>query len=142
MKSEQEVSVIRPGHDATDSTVDDVPVFEPGYQPEQLPKLEMPNLDAGVQSLTASELAQVPTLVDQVAQVPEAPEALASDAASEISTVTADSVGEDESEPSAQVLPVQADQLWELFHARMDTLTADIKNLNDRLDQLEIKSKV
>ena len=139
MKSEQEVSVVRPGHDATDSTVDDVPVFEPGYQPEQLPKLEMPNLDAGVQSLTASELAQVPTLVDQVAH---APEAVTPDAAIETPTVSADPVGEDESEPSAQVLPVQADQLWELFQVRMDSLMADIKTLNDRLDQLEIKSKV
>lgn len=140
--NQEEVSVVRPDHDATQSVIDDVPVFEPGYQPEQLPKLEVPDLDAGVQSLTASELAQVPTLVDQVAQDSELPQALASDAASEISTVTADSVGEDESAPPAQVLPVQADQLWELFHARMDTLTADIKNLNDRLDQLEIKSKV
>ena len=139
MKSEQEVSVVRPGHDATDSTVDDVPVFEPGYQPEQLPKLEMPDLDAGVQSLTASELAQVPTLVDQVAH---APEAVAPDAAIETPTVSADPVGVDESEPSAQVLPVQADQLWELFQVRMDSLMADIKALNDRLDQLEIKSKV
>lgn len=138
MKSE-EVSVGRPDHDTTDNVMDDVPVFEPGYQPEQLPKLEVPDLDEGVQSLTASELAQVPTLVDQVTH---APEAVVPDAVIAPLTVSADSVGNDESAPLAQVLPAQADQLWELFQARMDTLMADIKTLNDRLDQLEIKSKV
>ena len=51
MKSE-EVSVIRSDHDATQSAIDEVPAFEPGYQPEQLPKLEVPHLDADVQSLT------------------------------------------------------------------------------------------
>ena len=125
--NQEEVSVIRPDHDATQSVIDDVPAFEPGYQPEQLPKLEVPNLDAEVQSLTASELAQVPTLMDQVGpEEPESPEALPVS----------------ESEPAAQVLPVQADHLWELFQVRMDTLTTDIKELNDRLDQLEIRSKV
>lgn len=135
----EEVSVIRPDHDTTNSIIDDVPAFEPSYQPEQLPKLEVPNLDAGVQSLTASELAQVPTLLDQVVHEPVAP---SSDAASEDATVFADTLEGDESESSAQVQPVQADQVWELFHARMDTLTADIQKLNDRLDQLEINSKV
>ena len=125
--NQEEVSVIRPDHDATQSVIDDVPAFEPGYQPEQLPKLEVPNLDAEVQSLTASELAQVPTLMDQVGhEEPESPEALPVS----------------ESELAAQVLPVQADHLWELFQVRMDTLTTDIKELNDRLDQLEIRSKV
>jgi len=129
----EEVSVVRSDHDAAASVTNESVVFEPGYQPEQLPKLEVPNLDDEVQSLTASELAQVPTLVDQVAQetqeaqdVQETPEAVAVD----------------ESEPLAQVLPVQADHLWELFQVRMDTLMADIKKLNDRLDQLEIRSKV
>jgi hypothetical protein len=139
MKSE-EVSVIRSDHDATQSAIDEVPAFEPGYQPEQLPKLEVPHLDADVQSLTASELAQVPTLVDQVAQAE--PELLAGDVSSEAQTISADALANSESEPVAQVLPVQADHLWELFQVRMDTLMADIKKLNDRLDQLEIRSKV
>jgi hypothetical protein len=97
-------------------------------------------LDADVQSLTASELAQVPTLVDQVAQAE--PELLAGDVSSEAQTISVDALANSESEPVAQVLPVQADHLWELFQVRMDTLMADIKKLNDRLDQLEIRSKV
>lgn len=138
MKSE-EVSVVRPDHDATLGVIDDVPVFEPGYQPEQLPKLEVPDLDADVQSLTASELAQVPTLVDQVAV---SPQAVASNVTPPAKAVSTDVPDSNESAPPAQVQPVQADQMWVLFHVRMDALTADIKNLNDRLDQLENKSKV
>lgn len=138
MKSE-EVSVVRPDHDTTQGVIDDVPVFEPGYQPEQLPKLDMPDLDANVQSLTASELAQVPTLVDQVAS---SPDAMTADMTAEAETGFDDVSAVNESEPLAQVLPVQADQMWALFHVRMDTLMADIKKLNDRLDQLESKSKV
>ena len=117
----EEVSVIRADHDATTSVMEAAPAFEPGYQPEQLPKLEVPNLDAEVQSLSASELAQVPTLVDQVGD--HAPEVVVP-------------------EPPAQEMSVQADHLFELFQVRMDTLVADIKKLNDRLDQLEIRSKV
>lgn len=139
VKSEEEVSVIRPDHGTSKNVIDDVPVFEPGYQPEQLPKLDVPDLDADVQSLTASQLAQVPTLIDQVAPHPEA---MASDVSIEAETVSAEASVIDESQPLAQVMPVQADQMWELFHVRMDTLMADIKNLNDRLDQLESKSKV
>jgi len=141
MKSE-EVSVIRSDHDATQSAIDDVPAFEPGYQPEQLPKLEVPDLDVEVQSLTASELAQVPTLMDQVAHAPQTSETMGSEASTLADEVSADVVVASESETIAQVLPVQADHLWEMFQVRMDTLMGDIKKLNDRLDQLEIRSKV
>lgn len=144
MKSE-EVSVIRSDHDATQSVMDDVPVFEPGYQPEQLPKLEVPDLDAEVQSLTASELAQVPTLMDQVAHAAESSEAseiMASEDPTVAEDGSAETVALDESELQTQVLPVQADHLFEVFQVRIDTLTADIKRLNERLDQLEIRSKV
>lgn len=138
MKSE-EVSVIRSDHDTTQGVIDDVPVFEPGYQPEQLPKLEVPDLDAEVQSLTASELAQVPTLIDQVVQTPET---VTSEMPMAAEASSADGVKASESEPQAQVQAVQADHLFELFQVRMDTLVADIKKLNERLDQLEIRSKV
>ena len=135
----EEVSVIRSDHDTTQSVIDDVPAFEPGYQPEQLPKLQVADLDAEVQSLTASELAQVPTLVDQVTQ---APEIVAADASMPAEMHSAEEVSASESEPPAQVQAVQADHLFELFQVRMDTLVADIKKLNERLDQLEIRSKV
>ena len=144
MKSE-EVSVIRPDHDTTQSVIDDVPAFEPGYQPEQLPKLKVPDLDAEVQSLTASELAQVPTLMDQVAHAPESSEAseiMASEDLTVVEDGSPEAVALDESELQTQVLPVQADHLFEVFQVRIDTLTADIKRLNERLDQLEIRSKV
>ena len=143
----EEVSVIRADHDATSSVMEEAPVFEPGYQPEQLPKLEVPNLDAEVQSLSASELAQVPTLVDQVGHEPEAAASAAVPTAEVVfadapALVSAASDSGYVSEPSAQEMPVQADHLFELFQVRMDTLVADIKKLNDRLDQLEIRSKV
>lgn len=139
MKSE-EVSVIRADHDATTTVIDEAPAFEPGYQPEQLPKLEVPNLDAEAQSLSAAELAQVPTLMEQVGQEPQEPVVAAAVAPAD--AVLAEPVPVSEPESSAQEMPVQADHLFELFQVRMDTLVADIKKLNDRLDQLEIRSKV
>jgi len=52
--------------------------FEHGYQPETLPKIQVPDLPEDAQGLTAEALAQVPTLTelvdgDVVAQSQRAP---------------------------------------------------------------------
>ena len=39
--------------------------FEPGYQPETLPKISVPDLADDAQGLTAEALAQIPTLTEE-----------------------------------------------------------------------------
>lgn len=114
-------------HDQTKPTAEDAPdsitlepsPFEPGFQPESIPKISVPNIPEGAVGLTAEALAQVPTLTDQVDDPIDAEVSL--------------------EEAAIQEAPIQADTLGEEFHARMDKLTDDIHQLNVRLDRLEEK---
>lgn len=106
------------GEDATDSIKLEASPFEPGFQPESIPKISVPDIPEDAVGLTAEALAQVPTLTDQVEEVnPEVPIV----------------------EVAIQEAPVQADTGVEEFHARMDKLTNEIHQLNARLDRLEEK---
>jgi hypothetical protein len=121
--------------------------FEPGYQPETLPKISVPDLADDAQGLTAEALAQIPTLTE------EAPSKEAVDTSSEEPVVPELITFDDEVtspvEPvSPQVeiapiqdTPVQADTWGEELHARMGKLTDDIHTLNIRLDRLEERNK-
>ncbi len=121
--------------------------FEPGYQPETLPKISVPDLAEDAQGLTAEALAQIPTLTeeapgkdlvdepsepseaaeatDEVLAVEEAPAAISLEAALE----------------PIQDTPAQADTWSEELYARMGKLTEDIHTLNIRLDRLEEENK-
>ncbi len=46
------------------------PPFEPGYQPESLPQISVPDLPPDAQGLTAEALSQVPTLTELVDEAP------------------------------------------------------------------------
>ena len=106
------------GEDATDSIKLEASPFEPGFQPESIPKISVPDIPEDAVGLTAEALAQVPTLTDQVEEVnPEVPIV----------------------EAAIQEAPVQADTGGEELHARMDKLTNEIHQLNARLDRLEEK---
>lgn len=121
--------------------------FEPGYQPETLPKIQVPDLPEDAQGLTAEALAQVPTLTELVdgevvAQTPEsadsAPLAPPVAAAQEVLSPAATQASPDE---MIQAEPAQADTWSEQLHVRMGRLTDDIHTLNARLDRLEERSK-
>jgi hypothetical protein len=143
--------------------------FEPGYQPETLPKLHVPDLPADAQGLSADALAQIPTLTEQVevdvavdsAASDASPQALTEPVVPEIAlpdeaelpalvaepTVSEAIEAESPSEPALvgdepiQETTVQADTWTEVLHARMGKLTDDIQALNGRLDRLEERSK-
>jgi hypothetical protein len=124
--------------------------FEPGYQPETLPKISVPDLAEDAQGLTAEALAQIPTLTE------EATTHDLVDAPVEQSEVTEEHAAEEPAEPivahveetpeEAEVAPIQdtpaqADTWGEVLHARMGKLTDDIHTLNTRLDRLEERNK-
>lgn len=106
------------GEDATDSIKLEASPFEPGFQPESIPKISVPDIPEDAVGLSAEALAQVPTLTDQVEEInPEVPIA----------------------EAAIQEASVEADTRGEELHARMDKLTNEIHQLNARLDRLEEK---
>ena len=112
--------------------------FEPGYQPETLPKIQVPDLPEDAQGLTAEALAQVPTLTELVdGEVVTQTEERADSAPMDLPEVAAQAIPD---EP-IQDAPVQADTWSELLHVRMGKLTDDIHTLNARLDRLDERSK-
>ena len=119
--------------------------FEPGYQPETLPKISVPDLADDADGLSAEALANVPTLTELVEAEPE------SSPAPVVTTVeeplgqpeTTDDLPESSEEPEAlaQDEPPQADTWGEQLQVRMGKLTGDIHSLNARLDRLEERNK-
>lgn len=124
--------------------------FEPAFETDQVPRIQVPNVPEDAQGLTAKELAQVPTLDEQQASpapveakqatpsadpiAPEAEEASASvlDALDALPILD---------EVHAQEIPGQVDTWMEVLQKRTEKLTEDIRQLHLRLDVLEEKSK-
>jgi hypothetical protein len=121
--------------------------FEPGYQPETLPKISVPDLAEDAQGLTAEALAQIPTLTEEapakeVVDVPsELPEVAEVHAVEAVQAPQAEEPSPDAVVPTIQDEPAQADTWGEALHARMGKLTDDIHTLNTRLDRLEERNK-
>jgi hypothetical protein len=144
-------------HDKTHSDVaaseeihSDTALFEPGYQPETLPKISVPDLDDDAQGLTAEALAQVPTLteeapgrdlVDIVSQPLEVKEVPAVAYAPEAIDAQIEPKSPEVDAAPIQETPAQADTWGEELQVRMGKLTGDIHTLHSRLDRLEKKIK-
>ncbi len=118
--------------------------FEPGYQPENLPQLHVPDLPADAQSLSAEALAQVPTLTELVEPEPAAEVTQTHDVAEpaeppeEVEAATdPEAVAAEPDSELIQEPPAQADTWAEQLQARMGKLSDDIHTLNARLDRLE-----
>jgi len=124
--------------------------FEPAFETDQVPRIQVPNVPEDAQGLTAKELAQVPTLDEQ--QVSPAP------VEAKQATPRADPIAPEAEEASASVLdaldalpildevhaqeiPGQVDTWMEVLQKRTEKLTEDIRQLHLRLDVLEEKSK-
>ena len=124
--------------------------FEPAFETDQVPRIQVPNVPEDAQGLTAKELAQVPTLDEQ--QASPAP------AEAKQATPSADPIAPEAEEASASVLdaldalpildevhaqeiPDQVDTWMEVLQKRTEKLTEDIRQLHLRLDVLEEKSK-
>jgi hypothetical protein len=115
--------------------------FEPGYQPDSLPKISVPDLPSDAQGLSAEALAQVPTLTDLVDDAP-GKELVDEDQPAPITPKAEPETAPTEPEPvEIQDEPTQADTWTEELHVRMGKLTDDIHTLNARLDRLEERNK-
>ena len=125
--------------------------FEPAFETDQVPRIQVPNVPEDAQGLSAKELAQVPTLDEQ--QVKPAPVE-----AKQANTDTEDPIALAVKEASASVLdeldalpildevhaqemPGHVDTWIEVFQKRTEKLTEEIRQLHMRLDVLEEKSK-
>ena len=122
--------------------------FEPGYQPETLPKISVPDLADDAEGLSAEALANVPTLTELVEPAPEsAPEVTTVQEPVPVLERTEDlpvadvPLEEYVAEAMTQAEPPQADTWGEQLQARMGKLTGDIDSLNARLDRLEERNK-
>ena len=121
--------------------------FEPGYQPETLPQISVPDLPEDAQGLSAEALAQVPTLTElvdgeSVEQVKEADKPETSEPSPAQQDSAVETLASEETLPAPiQDTPPQADTWGEELQARMGKLTDDIHTLNARLDRLEERSK-
>lgn len=125
--------------------------FEPAFESDQVPRIQVPNLPEDAQGLSARELAQVPTLDEPEAthSPEEAKEAtpLAESPSPEIETPSASVLDELDALPvldeeHAQEMPIHVDTWIEVLHKRTEKLTEEIRQLHERLDVLEEKSKV
>lgn len=111
------------------------PPFEPGYQPESLTKITVPDLPADAEGLSAEALSQVPTLTELVHDDTEAPNETPE------AEEAPDAAEPEVTDEVIQEAPVQADTWTDVMHARMGKLTDEIQTLNSRLDRLEEKIK-
>lgn len=122
--------------------------FEPGYQPETLPQISVPDLAEDAQGLTAEALAKVPTLTELVesevlpAEVLEDEDAEVSEPIASVEAPAAiDAVQVEAHEAPTQAHAAQVDTWGEQLQVRMGKLTDDIHTLNARLDRLEERNK-
>jgi hypothetical protein len=119
--------------------------FEPGYQPETLPKISVPDLADDAEGLSAEALANVPTLTELVeTETESAPAPVVTTVEEPVGqSETTDDLPESSEEPEAlaQDEPPQADTWGEQLQVRMGKLTGDIHSLNARLDRLEERNK-
>jgi hypothetical protein len=113
--------------------------FEPGYQPETLPKISVPDLADDALGLSAEALAQVPTLTECVDDTPAEAPAETQAAAAAVVHPELDLAAP--AQADIQEMPPQADIWHETLHVRMGKLTDDIHTLNTRLDRLEERNR-
>jgi hypothetical protein len=125
--------------------------FEPAFESDKVPRIEVPNLPEDAQGLTARELAQLPTLHEsETDHTPQATKEVAptktesfdpvadAPSASVLATLDALPVLDEE---HAQEMPVHVDTWIEVLQKRTEKLTEDIRLLHARLDVLEKQSK-
>jgi hypothetical protein len=125
--------------------------FEPAFESDQVPRIQVPNLPEDAQGLSAKELAQVPTLgAPESKHTPEEAKKTTTQAENpspETETPSASVLDELDALPvldeeHAQEMPIHVDTWIEVLHKRTEKLTEDIRQLHERLDVLEEKSKV
>lgn len=124
--------------------------FEPAFETDQVPRIEVPDLPDDAQGLTAKELAKIPTAGDSakvtalanLEKIPSAEktsvEATKDTNISVLNELKALPVLD---EVHAQEMPAHVDTWIQVIQKRTEKLTEDIRVLHGRLDLLEEKSK-
>jgi len=124
--------------------------FEPAFETDQVPRIEVPNLPEDAQGLTAKELAKIPPTgnpAEETALATPEKAPSAENASEEVAKDTNISVLDELEalpvldEVHAQEIPVHVDTWIEVLQKRTEKLTEDIRVLHERLDLLEEKSK-
>jgi hypothetical protein len=164
MKQPEDALVIRGDRADTGKEVaGEAAAFVPSG-PESLPHLTVPDLAPDASGISAMELARIPTLTEQIAtpavSVPAAEPHVAPErpAEVEVDLVQVQAPRPELEVPHAektspdsvadllvvapvvdlpQALPVAAESWLQECHSRVNQLTDEIHQLNDRLDQLE-----
>ena len=125
--------------------------FEPAFETDQVPRIEVPNLPEDAQGLTAKELAQVPQpsapkdaqLPEAVAQEPSQEDpALPEAAVASAPILEALDALPVLDEVHAQEIPAHVDTWMEILQKRTEKLTEEIRELNARLDVIERNQRV
>lgn len=125
--------------------------FEPAFETDQVPRIQVPDLPEDAQGLTAQELAKIPpsgnpaeeTALATPEQVPSAENTsptIAKDA--NISVLDELEALPVLDEVHAQEIPVHVDTWIEVLQKRTEKLTEDIRVLHERLDLLEKNQRV
>ncbi len=155
--SQDEPSLIRPDHaDAAVSVTGGDTGFQAGFKPETVPQINLPDVPQDAAGLPPEALAHIPTLTERVPAASGDSEPTAGDTVPTLvvpleDDTTADAQSQETTDAltdSAEVAEqtqepeVQADTWVQQMQVRMDRLMDDIHTLNDRLDQLENKTKV
>jgi hypothetical protein len=119
---------------------DEVP-FSKGYDPETLPKIEVPDLPEDAVSVSAQALSEVPTLTDlmPMAEIDDSDDEDPLQAPA-LSLAAPDD--EPQIQATVQVRSAEADKRAEMMQARMGKLSGQISSLNDKLDRLANSSKI
>ena len=125
--------------------------FEPAFESDQVPRIEVPNLPEDAQGLTAKELAKIPSAGNsqQETTLPATPEKAPSAENTPVEAAKDANISvlnELEALPvldevHAQEMPAHVDTWIEVLQKRTEKLTEDIRVLHERLDLLEKKSK-
>ena len=151
--SSEEPSLIRPDHaDAPVSVAGEGAGFQPGFTPENVPHINLPDVPQDATGLPPEALAHIPTLTERVpaSDTTRAPAAdtvpvleMLPDASDEAEAALSEAPLDLVEEAALTQEPeVESDTWVQQIQVRMDRLVDDIQTLNDRLDRLENKTKV
>jgi hypothetical protein len=152
MKSSEEAHLIRPDHPDADVSMAEAPDGFVLNAPEKIPRITVPDLPDDAAGMSAQDLAQVPTLTEQMPSPPEAPaappappEPAPTVASVDVPAPTVAAPAPPSAAPSApaapQAPPVPAESWLQQSQMRINQISIEIHELNDRLDQLEHRPK-
>jgi hypothetical protein len=117
--------------------------FAKGYDPETLPKIDVPDLPEDAVSVSAQALSELPSVTDlmPMAEIDDSDEEDPL-TGSVLALSAPDAPLDEEMLLAIQVKKAEADKRAEIMQARMGKLSGQISSLNDKLDRLANSSRI